>query len=38
MEREARRGVNPQTREAITIPAQKIPKFRPGRSLREAVR
>ena len=38
MEREARRGVNPQTREAIQISAKKVPKFKPGRSLREAVR
>ena len=38
MEREARRGVNPQTREAIQISAKKVPKFRPGKGLREAVR
>jgi len=38
MEREARRGVNPQTGEAIQISAKKVPKFKPGRSLREAVR
>jgi len=38
MERKARRGVNPQTRETIQIPAKKIPKFRPGKSLREKVR
>ena len=38
MERKARKGVNPQTREAINIPAKKVPRFRPGKGLREAVR
>ena len=38
LERKARRGVNPQTREAINIPAKKVPKFVAGRSLREAVK
>jgi len=38
MERKARRGVNPRTREAIQIPAKKIPKFRAGKGLREKVR
>ena len=37
VERKARRGVNPRTREAIQIPAKKVPKFVPGKSLREAV-
>ena len=37
MERKARKGVNPQTRESIQIPAKKVPKFVAGRSLREAV-
>ncbi|UCG94893.1 MAG: HU family DNA-binding protein, partial [Candidatus Aerophobus sp.] len=27
----------PQTREAINIPAKKVPKFKPGKGLREAV-
>ena len=35
MERKARRGVNPRTRESIQIPAKKVPKFRPGKGLRE---
>ena len=35
MERKARRGVNPQTRESIQIPAKKVPKFKPGKGLRE---
>jgi len=38
MERKARRGVNPQTREAIRIPAKKAPKFRPGKGLKEKMR
>ncbi|GAH81379.1 unnamed protein product [marine sediment metagenome] len=38
MERKARRGVNPQTREAINIPAKKVPRFTAGKALREAVR
>ncbi|TET93387.1 HU family DNA-binding protein [Candidatus Aerophobetes bacterium] len=35
--RKARQGVNPQTRARISIPAKDVPKFKPGRSLREAV-
>lgn len=35
--RKARQGVNPQTGARITIPAKDVPKFRPGRNLREAV-
>ena len=38
MERKARRGRNPQTRETIHIPAKKVPKFRPGKGLREKVK
>ncbi|UCG94831.1 MAG: HU family DNA-binding protein [Candidatus Aerophobus sp.] len=37
MKRKARTGVNPQTREVINIPAKKVPKFRPGKGLREKV-
>jgi len=37
MERKARRGVNPRTGEGIHIPAKMIPKFKAGKSLREAV-
>jgi len=37
MERKARRGVNPRTREAIQIPAKKVPKFKAGKKLREVV-
>ncbi len=38
MERKARKGVNPQTRKSIRIPAKNVPKFRPGRGLREKVK
>ena len=38
IKRKARRGVNPQTREAIQIPARKVPKFNPGKGLREKVK
>ena len=38
MERKARKGVNPQTRKTIQIPAKNVPKFKPGKGLREAVR
>jgi len=37
-ERKARRGVNPQTRESIQIPAKNVPKFKAGKSLREKVK
>ncbi|HHJ00863.1 integration host factor [Candidatus Aerophobetes bacterium] len=35
--RKTRQGVNPQTRAKITIPAKDVPKFKPGKALREAV-
>jgi len=38
MGRKARRGVNPRTREAIQIPAKKVPKFRAGKGLREKIK
>jgi len=37
-ERKARRGVNPQTKKTIQIPVKKVPKFRPGKGLREKVK
>jgi len=36
-ERAAREGVNPQTRKKIKIPATKVPAFKAGRALKEAV-
>lgn len=38
MQRKARKGVNPQNRKALQIPAKKVPKFKPGRGLREKVK
>lgn len=35
--RAERQGRNPQTQEAITIPARTVPGFRPGRAFKEAV-
>ena len=36
--RAARNGRNPRTGHAITIPTAKVPRFRPSRSLKTAVR
>lgn len=36
-ERKARTGRNPQTGEEIQIPAAKVPAFKAGKSLKEAV-
>lgn len=38
VERKAREGVNPKTGEKISIPAQKVPKFKPGAILKSAVK
>lgn len=35
--RAARTGRNPRTREEITIPASKVPAFKPGKALKDAV-
>ncbi|MEN8905499.1 MAG: HU family DNA-binding protein [Clostridiales bacterium] len=35
--RKARKGMNPQTKEEIKIPAKKVPVFRPGKGLKEIV-
>ncbi len=37
-ERAERKGRNPQTKEEIIIPAAKVPKFKPGKLLKEAVK
>lgn len=37
-DRAARKGRNPQTGEEIQIPASKVPAFRAGKALRDAVR
>ena len=36
--RAARKGRNPQTGKAIKIPATKVPAFKPGKALKEAVK
>ncbi|CBL45239.1 Histone-like bacterial dna-binding protein [gamma proteobacterium HdN1] len=36
-DRAARSGRNPQTGETIDIPAAKIPSFKPGKALKDAV-
>ncbi|KOO44089.1 HU family DNA-binding protein [Priestia koreensis] len=37
-ERAARKGRNPQTGEEIEIPASKVPAFKPGKALKDAVK
>ena len=37
-ERAARKGRNPQTGEEIEIPASKVPAFKPGKGLKDAVK
>ena len=37
VERAAREGINPRTKETISIPASKAPKFKPMKSLKEKV-
>ena len=36
-ERKEREGVNPQTKEKITIPASKVPAFKAGKASKDAV-
>lgn len=37
-ERAAREGINPQTNEKITIQATRVPKFKAGKELKDAVK
>jgi DNA-binding protein HU-beta len=37
-DRAARKGINPQTRKEITIPATKVPVFKVGKALKDAVK
>ncbi|WP_025730404.1 HU family DNA-binding protein [Atopobacter phocae] len=37
-DRAARKGRNPQTGEEIQIPASKVPAFKPGKALKDAVK
>ena len=36
-EREARMGRNPKTKEEIPIPASRVPQFKAGKALKEAI-
>ncbi len=36
-ERKERTGKNPQTGATMTIPAKKVPKFKPGKALKDSV-
>jgi DNA-binding protein HU-beta len=38
VKRKARKGRNPRTGAVISIPAAKVPKFKPGQSLKEAIK
>ena len=37
-EREARQGINPQTKQRINIPASKVPKFTAGNALKDQIK
>jgi len=37
-QRKARKGINPQTGAEIKISAKKVPRFVPGKALKDAVR
>jgi DNA-binding protein HU-beta len=37
-ERAARKGINPQTKEPITLPATKVAAFKAGKALKDAVK
>ncbi len=37
-ERKARKGRNPQTGDAINIPARNVPKFVPGKALKDSIK
>jgi len=36
--RKARQGINPKTQEKIKIAASKVPKFKPGKALRDLIK
>ncbi len=38
LKRKARTGVNPATGKKMQIPAKRVPKFRPGKALRQLVK
>jgi DNA-binding protein HU-beta len=38
MKRKSRVGINPVTREKMTIAAKKVPKFKPGKALKALIK
>jgi DNA-binding protein HU-beta len=36
--RDARQGINPQTKQKINIPASKVPKFTAGNALKDSIK
>lgn len=36
--RDAREGINPQTKQKMTIPASKVPKFTAGNALKDSIK
>ncbi|MGB8366905.1 MAG: HU family DNA-binding protein [Candidatus Babeliales bacterium] len=38
MQRQSRVGINPATGKKMTIPAKKVPKFKPGKALKALVK
>ncbi len=38
MKRQARAGINPVTGKKMTIPAKKVPKFKPGKALKSMIK
>ena len=38
MKRKTRKGINPVTKKAMTIPAKKVPKFKAGKALKAMVK
>ncbi len=37
-QRDSREGINPQTKQKMTIPASKVPKFTAGNALKDSVK
>jgi DNA-binding protein HU-beta len=37
-ERKEKEGINPKTKQKIKIPARKVPRFKPGKTLKDIVR
>jgi len=37
LNKKTKKGINPQTKSTITIPSRRVPKFKAGKNLREAL-